>query len=497
LKQLGLNAKDVIDAFNDGGPQARKAMDQVFDALREAEERGANTKDIISTLFGGPGEDLGAALFALDIQTAVEAIDGLEGSAGAADRALATMSDNTATRMEEAKRNITIAMDGIKGALASAFGDELGGVSNWVKENREAILQFAVDAVNGVLSIAEAFAEVGAQGLDTAAELATAFAQLIDALPSWLVDGEESADALRVMADGARDAADSIRDNVPAALDEVRQEVNDWAAPELLKARIHDATVVMTNDLKTFIESVGTQDLEIKINGDTVNAEEALAVLVENIDGTDGTVLIDGDKVPAEEALETLLALINRGQGDVQVGADTTPAKADVGVLKGQVSRTEASIFVTADTRAAERRLKELERDRYATLNIRVAGVNSYGGLTRHDGGPIPKGLHAGGRVPGSDPGFDNVLWPLNTGGRTLMQPLAGGEFVVNSKDAAYWGPLLDWMNGGGRPVQTFNETSNAPVYIDKVVGLTIAEVEREAATRRRRDALSPARRGS
>jgi hypothetical protein len=299
------------------------------------------------------------------------------------------------------------------------------------------------------------------------------------------------------MADGARDAADSIRDNVPAALDEVRQEVNDWAAPELLKARIHDATVVMTNDLKTFIESVGTQDLEIKINGDTVNAEEALAVLVENIDGTDGTVLIDGDKVPAEEALDTLLTLINRGQGDVQVGADTTPAKADVGVLKRQVSRTEASIYVTADTRAAERRLKELERDRYATLNIRVAGVNSYGGLTRHDGGPIPKGLHAGGRVPGSDPGFDNVLWPLNTGGRTLMQPLAGGEFVVNSKDAAYWGPLLDWMNGGGRPVQTFNETSNAPVYIDKVVGLTIAEVEREAATRRRRDALSPARRGS
>ena len=110
--------------------------------------------------------------------------------------------------------------------------------------------------------------------------------------------------------------------------------------------------------------------------------------------------------------------------------------------------------------------------------------------------GALP-GLYSGGFVPGGDPGYDNILWPLNTGGRTLMQPLAGGEFVMNSKDSAYWGPLLEWMNGGGRPVQTFNETSNSPVYIDKVVGLTIAEVEREAATRRRRNALSPAQRGS
>ena len=54
--------------------------------------------------------------------------------------------------------------------------------------------------------------------------------------------------------------------------------------------------------------------------------------------------------------------------------------------------------------------------------------------------------------MPGSDPGYDNILWPLNRGGRTLAQPLAGGEYVVNSSASAMWGPLLEWINGGGRP---------------------------------------------
>jgi hypothetical protein len=43
-------------------------------------------------------------------------------------------------------------------------------------------------------------------------------------------------------------------------------------------------------------------------------------------------------------------------------------------------------------------------------------------------------------------------MWPLYSGGQVLNQPLAGDEFVVNSKDAAYWSPVLEWMNTGGRP---------------------------------------------
>jgi phosphotransferase system HPr-like phosphotransfer protein len=248
----------------------------------------------------------------------------------------------------------------------------------------------------------------------------------------------------------------------------------------------------MTQDMQTFVDKVGTAELAVTINGETVNAEEALAELVANINAEDGTVTIDGEAVPAEEALDRLLELIEQGEADVTVGADTGPADVSLTRYKGRVSASEAAITVNASTSAAEAELDRLARDRYVTIfaSTRV----STGGGGAHEGGWIAKGLHAGGRVPGTDPGYDNVLWPLNTGGRTLMQPLAGGEYVVNSKDATYWSPILEWMNGGGRPVQTFTETSNAPVYIDKVVGLTIAEVEREAATRRRRDALSPSK---
>jgi phage-related minor tail protein/phosphotransferase system HPr-like phosphotransfer protein len=460
LEMLGLNAKDIVTAFQKGGPDAVAGMDKVFDALRKLEEKGGNAQAVIAALFGGPGEDLGAALYALDVEKAAEALAGVEGAAGAADRALQTMSDNTATRMEEAKRNVEIAMDGIKGALAEAFGDDISGAAEWVKMNRAPLLQFFLDVVNGAFDMADAFTQFGATGLEVIAELAIGFATLLDAIPTFIFDGEAAADGLRSMAEGARDAADTLRTDVPNALDEVRDKANDWAAPEILKARVHDATLAMTADLENFVAAAGESDIDVKINGDTVNAEEALAVLIDNINAEDGTVLINGDPVPAEDALGRLLEFIEQGEADVTVGADTGPADVSLTRYKGRVSASEAAITVYANTKSAEAALKELERTRYATLQIRVAGVNAPGGLTRHDGGWITiPGLHAGGKVPGTDPGYDNVLWPLHTGGQTLVQPLAGGEYVVNSKDASFWGPVLELMNSGARP--TMHQVTN------------------------------------
>jgi hypothetical protein len=470
LKMLGLNAKDIVEAFQKGGPDAVAGMDKVFDALRDLEEKGGNTQAVIAALFGGPGEDLGAALYALDVQKAAEALSNVDGAAGDADAALKTMSDNTATRMEEAKRNVELAMDGIKGALAEAFGDDISGAAEWVKRNRAPMLEFFLDAVNGTIDIAEGFATMGATALDVIGDIATGFADLIDALPQWLVGGEDASDGLRRFGTAAHEAADEIRDTVPPALDEIRDKANTWAAPEILKARIHDATVAMTGDLKGFVEKVGEQDLELTINGDTVNAEEALAVLVDNINAEDGTVLINGDPVPAEDALETLLGYIAEGEEDVSVGADTAPALADLDTIEGIVSAAEASMTVNANTAGAQKEIDNLARDRYMTITatVRTRVAPGYGDAGRHEGGWINKGLHAGGRVPGHDPGYDNVLWPLNSGGRTLAQPLAGGEYVVNSKDSAYWAPVLEWMNGGGRPTQ-HTETHEMPVYIENL----------------------------
>ena len=500
LEDLGLNATDIIDAFQKGGPGAVAAMDKVFDALRELEEEGGNTQAVIAALFGGPGEDLGAALYALDLDTVAEALGGVEGAAGAADEALATMSANTAAKMETAKRNVQLAMDGIKGALAEAFADDIGGVSDWITKNRAPLLEFFVSVVNGTIDMAEGFAEFGATALETIGEIADGMATLVDSIPEFLLpNAEEIADGLRAAGDGARDAAETIRSEVPDALDEVRDKVNTWVAPEILKARIHDATVAMTEDMEFFAASIEKGKYTVTINGDTVNAEEALKVLTDNINEEDGTVTINGDRVPAEDALDVLLGHIAAGEEDVTVGANTTPAELERQRLLGRISATKGSVKVDANTKSAERKLADLERTRYVDFIVRVSGRISDRGLTGgvHEGGWIGKGLNDGGWVPGSDPGYDNILWPLNAGGRTLMQPLAGGEFVMNSTDSAYWGPLLEWMNGGGRPVQTFNETNSAPVNIyGGHFGPTIDDLERRAAAKRRRDALSPSRRG-
>lgn len=483
LKDLGLRAGDIIDAFQDGGPRATRAIGIVFDALRDLEAKGGNTQAVIASLFGGPGEDLGAALYALDINSVEDALGGVDGAAGAADRALETMADNTSTKIEEARRNVEIAMDGIKGALAEAFGDDIASAADWVSKNRAPLLEFFIDVVNGAIDAGLAFAEFGASALDTIAAIADGIA----GMPSWLV-GDELKKAAADVAESARDSAETIRDEVPRALEDVRSKVNDWAGPEIMKARVHDATVAMAEDMKAFSAVVDASGGTVTINGVKLNAEEALAELQENINGSDGTVTINGDAVPAEDALDVLMALIDASAEDVKVGADTDPAQSEVDRLKGRIGLVNGTVKVSADTAAAERALANLERTRYATLGIRVAGVNSVGGLTKdaHDGGwtGVLPGRHAGGRVPGSDPGYDNILWPLYTGGRTLMQPLAGGEYVVNSKDAAYWAPILEWMNGGGRPT-THTEDNRMPITIGTLVTSDVDSFRRRAQRER------------
>ena len=460
LRDLGLDVRDTIDAFQEGGPKATSAIGDVFDALRDLEDKGGNTQEVIASLFGGPGEDLGAALFALDIDKVNEALGGTEGAVGAAQRALDVMADNTATKIESARRNVEVAMDGVKGALAEAFSDEIGGAADWVARNRGPLLQFFIDVINGTIDMALAFADFSARALDAIADISDGLADLIESIP--FVDDELS-ESLRGVADSARVGADAIRDNVPAALEETRSKINDWAGPEILKARIHDATIAMADDMDAFSESIEDAGGTITINGDKKNAEEVLTELTENINAEDGTVTINGDAVPAEDALDVLMALVGASAEDIEVGADTDPADAELAAMKSRADATRGTVKVDADTASAERALANLEKARYTTLNVRVAGVNSVGGLVKgnHDGGLV-RGLNAGGRVPGYDPGYDNVMWPLNSGGRVLTQPLTGGEYVVNSRATSENLALLEAINAGRKP-DTIQVTSEIP----------------------------------
>lgn len=102
-KKLGLDAKQTGDDIAAGGKRGERAMDAVLDRLRELGVNSQDAKQIVSTLFGGPGEDLGAALFALDVDKAGKSMGDF---AGAADKAGNALRDNAGTRVEQFKRGL-------------------------------------------------------------------------------------------------------------------------------------------------------------------------------------------------------------------------------------------------------------------------------------------------------------------------------------------------------------------------------------------------------
>jgi hypothetical protein len=278
LKKIGLGHEDMARKFAEGGPAAREGLQQILDGLRGIEDPAARAQLAVA-LFGTQAEDMAGALASLDLSTAAQQLGGIEGAAGAADRALATMSDNTSTKIESAKRNIEVAMDGIKGALAEAFGDEISGVADWVSKNRAPLMQFFLDVMNGALDVGTSMAEMSATALDALAGLIEGMAGFMEFLPG--VDSEAT-DAMKAFAESARTGADVLRTEVPAALDETRNKINEWAGPELMKARVHDATVAMAGDMDAFSAKVDASGGTVTINGETLTAEQALDVLVAN-----------------------------------------------------------------------------------------------------------------------------------------------------------------------------------------------------------------------
>jgi hypothetical protein len=82
LKSVGLNAKEVIDDLSAGGKRGEEAMALILDAIVELGPESNTAKKAVQDLFGGPGEDLGAALFKLNLHDAAKSMGDVEGAAG-------------------------------------------------------------------------------------------------------------------------------------------------------------------------------------------------------------------------------------------------------------------------------------------------------------------------------------------------------------------------------------------------------------------------------
>ncbi len=184
---IGLSADEMTAKIAAGGDGAKEGLDQILDGLRAIEDPVARNAAAVG-LFGTQAEDLGEALFALDLSTAVAQLDGVTGAAQAMFDRLA---DNDAAKMEQAQRNIEVAVQGIQGALAAAFSEPLGEFSDWISQNRGPVLQFFLDLANGALDFADtAIESTGAFVSGPLAEMITGLATAIKFF-DWGADTSE------------------------------------------------------------------------------------------------------------------------------------------------------------------------------------------------------------------------------------------------------------------------------------------------------------------
>ncbi|WP_091232645.1 phage tail tape measure protein [Microbacterium sp. 3J1] len=235
FEALGLNAEEMTAKIARGGQEARDGLAEVLTKLRETEDPVLRNAAAVG-LFGTQAEDLGQSLFAMDLSTAVEQLDGVTGSA---QRMFDTLAGNDASRIEQAQRNIEVAADGIKGALASVFAEPLGDFATWVSQNRGPILQFFQDLVNGAIdfgiSATESFGSFVSGPL---AEMTDGLAGLID----FFNGAEERPKELDDLAESMR-GFESTTDDAVQRLEEMRGQFNEFTDPLVQLGFVNDAAV--------------------------------------------------------------------------------------------------------------------------------------------------------------------------------------------------------------------------------------------------------------
>jgi phage-related minor tail protein len=149
FKSIGLNGKEMQKAFVEGGPQARKALDQVFDGLRNMKDPVERNATALA-LFGTKSEDTQKALLALDPSHAKDALGQV---GGAADKMGDSLRDNAASKVTAFKNTM---QQELVEFLGTQVIPRLEGFFNFARNNAPLMigLAAAVTALGAAFSIA-------------------------------------------------------------------------------------------------------------------------------------------------------------------------------------------------------------------------------------------------------------------------------------------------------------------------------------------------------
>ncbi|MEV5086882.1 phage tail tape measure protein [Streptomyces griseoincarnatus] len=163
--KIGLSGKDMQKAFTEGGPKAKKALDQVFDGLRQIKDP-AERNALALALFGTKAEDTQKALFALDPSKATDALGQVGGKAKEMGDSLR---DNAGAQVEAFKRQ---AMQGLVDFLGTSVIPKLTEFAGFLVEHKEELKLFAAVITAAVVP---ALTLLGGRALWAGAQMAAAW----------------------------------------------------------------------------------------------------------------------------------------------------------------------------------------------------------------------------------------------------------------------------------------------------------------------------------
>lgn len=289
---LGFNAEEMSAKIAKGGADGTEGMTQLLTKIREIEDPVVRNTVAVG-LFGTKAEDLGDAMYKLDLTTAVQSMNDYEGAAW---RAINVMGDNAGTSVQGAMNSISVASDGMKAALAQAFGPYIKDFADNISNNRAGVIQFFIDVGNGAFEGAKAvlgfvadgmrgLAEFAGAGADMSVSILRSLADMVGGLDtlssviSLVIPGFDAgvgglSDKLNGMADaaektgegiknGLNQGADFVDNTLVPAVDQAQNRFNEFAGDMKLSAAFNDESAKVNKAIADI--GVGADGAAIKI----------------------------------------------------------------------------------------------------------------------------------------------------------------------------------------------------------------------------------------
>lgn len=198
FEAIGLDASKMSEMVARGGDSARTALDMTLDALRAmppSVERNTAAVD----LFGAKAEDLGAALFSMDLDTAADQFGDFAGSV-----------EEAAQKLEGGQS----ALDRLGKGLAGAAEGAAEGLMSLADLGMSEELLADADAAKQLQVALDQYKSTGsAEYLE---ELAANYPELADAIDGYIESTDAGTDATKSASEAAGEFAETLGDVISA-----------------------------------------------------------------------------------------------------------------------------------------------------------------------------------------------------------------------------------------------------------------------------------------